>query len=178
MDERELFRELRARAQQDCPRYDELYAPLLDEELRQSEESLGFNLPGFVRRLYSEVGNGGFGPGYGGVLGLLGGSTDESNLNAVERHRGWLDWQPDLEGYDLEPGDIVVPFVWPDRVLAICHWGCAIYSCIDCNSEDVPVLRLRCDCYHPTEAITEFMKPEAPTLAAWLETWLRGELKG
>jgi hypothetical protein len=71
-----------------------------------------------------------------------------------------------------------VPFVWPQRILAICHWGCAVYSCIDCNSEGVPVLRFRYDCYHPTMAITELMAPEARTFAAWLEAWLQGELKG
>lgn len=71
MDERELFRQLRARAEEVWPEYEEWYGPLLDEELRESEEMLGFPLPEFVRRVYTQVGNGGFGPGYCGVLGLL-----------------------------------------------------------------------------------------------------------
>lgn len=178
MDERELFRRLRARAEQTWPKYEEWYGPLLEDELRESEEMLGFPLPEFVRRLYTQVGNGGFGPGYGGVLGLLNGATDESNINAVDRYRGWQDWQPDLAGYELEAEDIVVPFAWPNRILAICHWGCAIYSCIDCNKEDGAVLRFRYDCYHPTMALTELMNPEAASFASWLEAWLHGDLKG
>jgi hypothetical protein len=176
--EQELFRQLRARAEQVWPKYDEWYGPLVDEELRESEQLLGFHLPGFVRRLYTQVGNGGFGPGYGGVLGLVNGATDESNMNAVDRYRGWQDWQPDPADYGLEPEEVVVPFAWPKRIVAICHWGCAIYSCIDCNNEDVPVLRFRSDCYRPTMKVTELMKPEATTFASWLEAWLHGELKG
>jgi hypothetical protein len=178
VDEQELFRQLRARAEAVWPQYEDWNGRLDDEELRESESQLGFPLPGFVRRLYTQVGNGGFGPGYGGVLGLLHGATDESNINAVDRYCGWQDWQPDPEDYGVEPGDVVVPFKWPNRILAICHWGCAIYSCIDCNSEEVPVLRFRYDCYHPTMPITDFMKQEAPSFAAWLQAWLRGELKG
>src|SRR5258708_13239995 len=39
--------------------------PVTGEDLAQAEAQLGFGLPSFLRRLYLEVGNGGFGPGYG-----------------------------------------------------------------------------------------------------------------
>jgi hypothetical protein len=39
--------------------------PVTMEELAQAEEQLGFALPALLRRIYLEVGNGGFGPGYG-----------------------------------------------------------------------------------------------------------------
>lgn len=65
----ELFRRLREGAERVWPQYEEWYGPLLDEEIAESEELLGFTLPPFVRRVYTQVGNGGFGPGYGGVLG-------------------------------------------------------------------------------------------------------------
>jgi hypothetical protein len=178
MEEQELFRQLRERAQLCWSNYEDWYGPITVEELRESEDLLGFPLPGFVRRLYSQVGNGGFGPGYGGVLGLVYGATDESNINAIERYRGWQDWQPDIEDYALEPGEVAVPWVWPNRFLAICHWGCAIYSCIDCNTEDVAVLRFRQDCYHPTRPVADLMRPEAISFAGWLEAWLNGTLKG
>jgi hypothetical protein len=176
--EEELFRQLRQRAEKVWSQYEEWYGPLVEEEVEESEALLGFPLPSFVRRLYTQVGNGGFGPGYGGVLGLVHGATDESNLNAVERYRGWLEWQPDPGDYALEPDAVVVPWEWPRGVLAICHWGCAIYSCIDCNHPDVPVLRFRQDCYHPTVAVRDLMAPASPSFAAWLEAWLAGTLQG
>jgi hypothetical protein len=39
--------------------------PASPRELAQSEERIGFNLPPLLRSLYSEIANGGFGPGYG-----------------------------------------------------------------------------------------------------------------
>src|SRR5216683_6367148 len=39
--------------------------PATGEELAHAEAQLGFELPSFLRRLYLEVGNGSFGPGYG-----------------------------------------------------------------------------------------------------------------
>lgn len=175
MKEAELFQQVRERAEKVWPQYEEWYGPLLDEEVAESEALLGFSLPPFVRRVYTQVGNGGFGPGYGGVLGLVAGATDESNLNAVERYCGWLEWQPDPEDYSLETGEVVVPWEWPRGVLAVCHWGCAIYSCIDCNQPDAPVLRFYQDRYHPTISVTDLMSSESPSFAAWLEAWLVAE---
>ena len=39
--------------------------PASPEEVAAAEASLGFELPPLLRRLYLEVGNGGFGPAYG-----------------------------------------------------------------------------------------------------------------
>ena len=46
--------------------------PATPEAVREAEAVIGYKLPRLLRRLYLEVGNGGFGPGYG-VLGLSGG---------------------------------------------------------------------------------------------------------
>jgi hypothetical protein len=78
VDESELLPSLRERAERDLPGYGAMCPPISEADLRDSEDSLGFRLPGFVRRLYTEVGNGGFGPGYGGVLGLAGGASNDS----------------------------------------------------------------------------------------------------
>ena len=47
--------------------------------LEEAESRLGFKLPILLRRLYLEVGNGGFGPSYG-LLGISGGA-----------HRNWAE---------------------------------------------------------------------------------------
>lgn len=41
------------------------FAPISRKDLRSVEETIGFELPEFVRSLYLNVGNGGFGPEYG-----------------------------------------------------------------------------------------------------------------
>jgi hypothetical protein len=45
--------------------------PVTREAIYDAEQALGFALPELLRRLYEEVGNGGFGPGYG-LFGLFG----------------------------------------------------------------------------------------------------------
>jgi hypothetical protein len=39
--------------------------PVIPDDLIFAEKMLGFVLPSFLKRVYLEVGNGGFGPGYG-----------------------------------------------------------------------------------------------------------------
>jgi len=43
----------------------EIGPPASREQIERCEAALGFPLPELLRRLYAEIGNGGFGPGYG-----------------------------------------------------------------------------------------------------------------
>jgi hypothetical protein len=104
-----------------------IYAPVTTEDIAAAESRLGFELPALLRRIYTEIGNGGFGPGYG-LVGLGGG------------HDGWVGG--DLESLYVSnrqnpPGGIAE---WPEKVLPVCTWGCDIYSCLDCSKPDAPVL--------------------------------------
>src|SRR5215472_5374022 len=47
-------------------------APATEMQLQKTEAILGFPLPPFIRLLYTELANGGFGPG-GGLRGAMGG---------------------------------------------------------------------------------------------------------
>lgn len=76
--------------------------------VREAEALAGMQLPTLLRRLYLEVGNGGFGPGYG-LLGLRGGHT-MGRINA-------------LTGLDRPAVD---PDVSPRRLMIVCEWGCGI----------------------------------------------------
>ena len=59
-----------------------LCAPLAREDaLASDERRLGFRLPLLMKRLYREIGNGGFGPGYG-LIGLSGGALDDIGRTA------------------------------------------------------------------------------------------------
>jgi hypothetical protein len=82
--------------------------------VEEAEALAGVPLPPLLRRLYLEVGNGGFGPGYG-VLGLRGGHTvhnGEIALNSLKRSYEW-------------PAD------GPAAPMLLCDWGCAITSTVD-----------------------------------------------
>src|SRR6516165_6348366 len=47
------------------PPFDVPFAPVSNAEFEREEEHLGVRLPLLLKRLYTEVGNGGFGPGHG-----------------------------------------------------------------------------------------------------------------
>jgi hypothetical protein len=122
--------------------------PLVSEEqLARCEASLGIRLPGLLRRLYSEIGNGGFGPGYGifpvpngRVTGLL------SIVSLYEEFR--------------KPSESK-PWEWPPGLLPICDWGCLIYSCVGVSPSEQPVF-----------TSTEYgVQPTRWTLETWLSDW-------
>ncbi len=48
------------------------FPPATEHQLRETEQELGFSLPPLLRLCYTQVANGGFGPGYG-IIGVLGG---------------------------------------------------------------------------------------------------------
>ena len=92
--------------------------PYVDE----AERHLGFELPHLLVRIYLEVANGGFGPGFG-LLGVNGGWTD-SDMDLVE----WALLKRTL-GCQRQCR------------LILCHHGCAVYSIVHCTTPDLEVLR-------------------------------------
>lgn len=65
------------------------YPPATEEQLRQTEEMLGFALPLLLRSLYKQIANGGFGPGFG-VIGAIGGFSLEDGFGK-DIAQGYLD---------------------------------------------------------------------------------------
>jgi hypothetical protein len=108
-----------------------------------------------LTRLYVEVANGGFGPGYG-LFGLEGGFTEEvQRLTLVELYQSWA---------DPPPGPLPPP-PWPKKLVPICDWGCNMMSCIDCAPNE-PMMVFSVD---PTMNI-----PEDLTFDQWMEEWVKG----
>jgi hypothetical protein len=56
------------------------YPPASEQQLSDTEQQLGFNLPPLLRLLYAQVANGGIGPGYG-IYGAIGGYGDFGNTD-------------------------------------------------------------------------------------------------
>jgi hypothetical protein len=110
--------------------------------------------------MYGRVANGGFGPGYG-IIGLIGGSLTDLKKDAVEEYglrRSGNEWS---DGPD-----------WPDALLPICHWGCAIYSCVDCATSGTRIVR-----FDPNPVDSDWSiawADESFTLETWLRAWLNG----
>jgi hypothetical protein len=61
---------------------------------------------------------------------LTGGVRSDLGRDAVEEYLAFREPDPDDPGLE-----------WPERLLPICHWGWAIYSCVDCGDDDASLVR-------------------------------------
>jgi hypothetical protein len=163
-----LVSRLRARAadparRTDCPTHapGELYPPASPQALTAAERALGFRLPGLLRRMYLEVGNGGFGSGYG-LMGVEGGAKAGLRRSVVQLY---LD--------NRLAGARDSSWSWPEKLVPICHYGCCITSCIDCTQQKTPVV------YNDPNSTGGgsswgLFQVESRSLADWFEDWLDG----
>jgi hypothetical protein len=132
--------------------------PVSLDELKLAEKRLGFELPSLLRILYLQIGNGGFGPGYG-LIGLNERGAKNYHANLVDAY---------LEGVNFSHPDYPS---FPRQFITICDWGDSITSMLDWTLSQSPVFRFNGDKYDegPFES---FIKPESPSLRTWLEDWL------
>jgi SMI1 / KNR4 family (SUKH-1) len=131
--------------------------------LSAAERELGVRFPSLLRRLYTEVGNGGFGPGPG-LVGLRGGATTSSG-SSLE----------DLYAEMLEAKDQHDAWEWPRSLVPVCDLG-GIYACVDCASDDGRVIEF--DFEELDEdgrgdgGWSRAFREVATSLEAWLVAWL------
>jgi hypothetical protein len=126
------------------------------EALAALEAAIGVPLPPFLRRVYAEVADGGFGPG-GGLLGAAAAAA------AYGRMR---------DGAELPRGRL-----WPGALLPIVERDPGFY-CVDCSAPEGRVVD-----WDPEElgefsgekAFAASFSDEAPSLEAWLESWVGGK---
>ena len=131
--------------------------PLSEKEVEALEITLSFRLPVILRRIYTEIGDGGFGPGYGFLPMIEPRSKhDDSILKLYSVFRGGDPEQPTWH--------------WPKSVLPIVDFGCAIRACINCETGQVIVDDPNLD----TEAIQTFLEQRCG-LDEWLARWCDGE---
>jgi hypothetical protein len=130
--------------------------PTSPEAVDEAERAFGYPLPSLLRRLYFEVANGGFGPGYG-ILGLRGGSPDDLGRTALDVYR---------EFHSARRQQSL-----PGALFPLCHWGCGIYSLVDCASSQAEVWA--CD---PNPGVDDDVFRQPLTLVEWLTRWVEGRL--
>jgi hypothetical protein len=161
------------------PRRHSLYPPTTPAIVEEAEAKMGFHLPPLLRELYTQVGNGGFGPGYG-IFGLEGGYVDPDIINnfqggtLVEWYFSfrWMDDNiPELKhdfknnsSLFIDPEPKPENWGWFDKLVPICNHGCWQLSCIDCSKSTFPVLFFigyNCE-----------LQLASHTFDEWLEDWL------
>lgn len=137
---------LDASSSNESARHAKDYPPADLDELETAEKVLGFRLPAFLRRVYLEVADGGFGPAYGVYPVREARAGHEETLVAA---RNKLAADPE----------------WPQLLLPICDWGCASWSCLDCRTDDGSVVTL---------AGVDGFRETGHDLRSWFRAWLAG----
>jgi hypothetical protein len=147
------------------PSFDVPFSPLSLVEIERSEKAIGHSLPPLLKLLYLEVGNGGFGPGFG----LL----------------------PLAPSGELKEGRFVIDIYfqyqrlknWSDTVLPCTSWGCGILSCLDLESGNDPQVyrfepnlpaALTASYLHGFPYKGDGLIPEKRMFSEWLGEWLDG----
>ncbi|MFE4832339.1 SMI1/KNR4 family protein [Streptomyces sp. NPDC056672] len=134
----------------------DLPEPVDDAQIAEAEGQLGIALHPLLARLYREVADGGFGPDYR-LLPLLGPGSSVVGEYLTRREASVGVEHPK----------------WPEGVVPILTWGCAMYAGVDCFSEDGQVLLFEPNPYSGG-SWEQCWFLDSAGLAAWLETWLAG----
>lgn len=157
-----------------------------EDQLRRTEEAMGFPFPPLLRSLYRHVGNGGFGPG----AGLVGAFPTDSEIENDPHYLAYLDdpynsdypdykasvleqcLRPfavddltliDIEDYEDEHGELknMPTDVWPKHFIYLCNGEYCDHWFLHAKTERV---------YYCIEG---HLSNEADSLEEWLERWLQ-----
>lgn len=131
-----------------------------DMEVGRIEAVLGFALPPFLRRLYSQVGDGGFGPGLdvaipGYDAGLLWPLSRSASVYGASQ----------MSSEDLP--------AWPRQMLPVATLGGDYDVAVDCLGPDHPVLVWDADLGSDDAWVVL-----ADCMERWMADWLNGRKRG
>ncbi len=126
--------------------------PVSAEALAEAEARLGFPLPPLLRALYTQVGDGGYGPGRGLQVLLEGEESLVAHVEAIRR-----------------PGSD-----WPAQFIPLISWGDLYRSWVDCCHPPYPVWFDDPDFDVEGAARADYFYAQADSLEAWLTAWLDG----
>jgi hypothetical protein len=139
---------------------------VLREAVDAAEVRLGFRLPDLLRQLYTRIGNGGFGPGFG-LIPLSTASLGSDPPPAAEFNL-LGDYFLLVDQYAAENGG------WPPRLVPAFYFGCTSFEFVDCRDAAGPVIG-----FDPGSEELEWVHGQervvASSLEERLESWLAGE---
>ncbi|MEW2329630.1 hypothetical protein AB0880_17645 [Micromonospora chersina] len=135
-----------------------LFPPITLSEVERAESRIGRRLPELLQRVYTEVANGGFGPG-GGLASLTDGNRVPGHLS---------DW-PSAVKRTCENG---LPASW----LYLASGGCSMEWHVSLLAVDNPVLLYDADGWEPTwgQDPHDGLRHATTSLRRWLWTWADG----
>lgn len=139
-----------------------VFPPTDAATLERAESLLGRRLPSLLRDLYKQVGDGGFGPGYG-LLPLFAAPNDEARECVVDLY---------LAFRSIDHSDPA--WRWPADLVPFCDWGCAIRSCIDCSSDAGAIVTFDPNVREPGAPMETALSLTHATLRSWCEDWVAG----
>jgi hypothetical protein len=134
-----------------------------DATIVSTEKHLGFTICPLLKRIYTEVANGGFGPG-SGIVGVANGYTDDWGHNLEQLY----DWFYLRKHYDAS-------WRWPHGLLPFCHWGYTTYSCVDCGQPNYPVLIIDPDYREQDDDMEDMFIEHKDSITDWFCDWLAGK---
>ena len=138
-----------------------LCKPTSIEVIQNTEKEFGFTIPPLLKEIYIQVGNGGFGPGYG-VMGVPGGFTDDQGSDILSLYKSYC--EPDPE----EPS-----WQWQNGLVPICHWGCVIYTCVNCIEPSFPVYSVDVGMIDEDLSLESNLKLESDSFNNWISSWAK-----
>ena len=121
------------------------------------ESDLGVKFPPTLRRIYTEVGDGGFGPGYGFLPMSL--PVESPNDSIVQLYTTFS---------RSDPSDPT--WAWPPGLIPITDWGCAIRTCVRSSDSTIVVSDPN---LHESDWSDTFLDQNC-TLDEWLQRWCEG----
>ena len=127
-------------------------------DVARAEATLGLRLPALLVRAYTEVADGGFGPGCG-LLPLL--------EPAGARTGSLLDEYASM----CEASEHGYGAPWPRHLVPIAAWSDAVYAVVDVTDGEHPVWELDLADLEDEDDEPWACEPTAPSLAAWLRRW-------
>ena len=157
--------EKRIRSSSDERKKAEGATPASSDALANASATLGFQLPPLLTELYSTVLNGKFGPGIGTGLRPAGGRIGHNPGNTLEfQYKAMLEYEEDEEDW-----------LWPSGLLPLCHWGCEIWSCVDCTTPPYRIVRFDPNLIDEETPWSDCFCQEAESFEQWISQWLDGK---
>lgn len=115
------------------------FPPATLEQIEAAEAQIGFRLPELIREIYLQVGNGGFGPGYG-----IGGVEDGMEIYECSLVQNVIECREadDFFAETAENEAEKLIWAWDDQYIMYCYWGCNVTTLVDCADPSLPVISL------------------------------------
>ncbi len=169
-------------APQTYPGSDVVYPPTSLEEIQWAEAGIGAKLPPLIREIFLQIGNGGFGPGWG-ITGLhtgkkiYGKSFVEHVQNTVTDIKAHL--RESIETAERTP-DANPKYIVQDKkhlenwnrlglnhLIWYCDWGCNLVTLVDFSNPELPI--------YLADGL-DVGEESSKTLRQWWRRWLDDSL--